>query len=69
MTEQEYILEVLCTCYTIEELNSRYHKLCNDNVHNNSNSFRQSDVNLWFRWPEQEDGIIYECRTIKCNTK
>ncbi len=46
MTEQEYILEVLCTCYTIEELNSRYHKLCNDNVHNNSNSFRQSDVNL-----------------------
>lgn len=41
MTEQEYILEVLCTCYPIEELNLRYRKLCNDNVHNNSNS---SDV-------------------------
>lgn len=41
MTEQEYILEVLCTCYPIEELNLRYRKLCNDNVHNNPNS---SDV-------------------------
>lgn len=41
MTEQEYTLEVLCTCYPIEELNLRYRKLCNDSVHNNSNS---SDV-------------------------
>ena len=29
----------------------------------------QSDVTLRFRRPEQEDGIIYECRTIKCTTK
>lgn len=41
MTEQEYILEVLCTCYSLEELNLRYRKLCNDNVHNSSSS---SDV-------------------------
>ena len=31
---------------TMKQIKIKDHKLCNDNVHNNSNSFRQSDVNL-----------------------
>ena len=40
MTEQEYNLEVICTCYSFEDLNLQYRKLCNGNVniHNNQNS-------------------------------
>lgn len=34
MTEQEYNIEVLCTCYSLEELHMQRCKLCDGTKHN-----------------------------------